>query len=305
MNRLVKLLTSQGRNADLLRSFVTFLLIAMLAQFMAVLTWDMVGLRRKASPVPLLPATKGVVVQPARSTGPDPALLNLFGQAVRPEVSPSQGSVLGNIPNTTLGLVLRGVIGLKPKKRSFALISERGKSEEEMIYGVGDIVAGGAEVREIHREHVVLLRAGKLEILQLEEDVVRATAVPGGSESVKAGRGGGIASRGDGVHWQINQAYLNDRMADLPTLAKEVGLDVFKENDVQKGYRLISSRGSKLLDDLGLKAGDVVLEVNGIKLLDAHRGLLAYQKLREVSELNMTVQRNGITKSMIYSIDKK
>lgn len=310
MNRLVKLLTLQGRNADLLRSFVSLALIAMLAQLMAVLTWDIVALRRKSAPVPVQPVAR-VVAQPARSQGPDPALLNLFGQAARPDALPPAGQIqpgAENIPTTTLGLILKGVVGLKPKKLSFALISEKGRTEEEGVYGIGDIVAGGAELREIHREHVVLFRAGKLEILQLEEDVVRTTApAAGGGESaaVKSGRSGpGIASRGDGVHWQINQAYLNERMADLPTLAKEIGLDVYKENDMQKGYRLISSRGSKLLEDLGLKPGDVLLEVNGIKLVDAHRGLLAYQKLREAAEVNMSVERNGVTKNMIYSIDK-
>jgi general secretion pathway protein C len=59
-----------------------------------------------------------------------------------------------------------------------------------------------------------------------------------------------------------------------------------------------------MLDDLGLKPGDILLEVNGIKLIDAHRGLLAYQKLRDAQEISMAVERNGVPKTMIYAISR-
>lgn len=311
MNRLVKLLIFPGKGANLLRVVVSLALIAVIAQLMAVFTWNIVMTfkKKEALPIALGVKSQATLQGKAGTTGPDQALLNLFGQP-RPEAEAlvfAQQTTVESIPKTTLGLVLRGVLGLKPKKRALALISERDKSNSEDVYAVGDMIAGVAELKEIYSEHVVLLRAGRLEILQLEEDV-RAIPLPpqsGEQGTAKVARTGpDIVNRGDGVHWQINQGYLKERLADLPSLAKEVGLDIYRENNVQKGYRLISTRGSKMLDDLGLKPGDVLLEVNGIKLMDAHRGLLAYQKLREAPEISMAIERNGVTKTMIYSIGK-
>ncbi|MFN2369329.1 MAG: hypothetical protein ABR605_10375, partial [Desulfurivibrionaceae bacterium] len=72
-----------------------------------------------------------------------------------------------------------------------------------------------------------------------------------------------IVSLGDGVHWEIDNSYLEERLNDIPSLAREVGVEVYKEDDVQQGYRLISARGSSLLRELGLQPGDVLHEVNG------------------------------------------
>lgn len=309
MNRFVKLLTIPGRSADWLRAFVSLVLIALIAQLMAVITWDLVTFRKTRPLAPLAPAAKGPAGQQGKvgATGPDQALLNLFGQpGPGPAlIIPSQATTVESIPKSTLGLVLKGIIGLKPKKRALALISEKDKTIAEEVYGIGDMVAGVAELKEIYSEHVVLMRAGKLEILQLEEEVRAISAPAGEQEPAKVARTGpDIINRGDGIHWQVNQGYLKERLADLPSLAKEVGLDAYRENNMQKGYRLISTRGSKMLEDLGLKPGDVLLEVNGIKLIDAHRGLLAYQKLRDAQEISMAIERNGTPKTMIYSIGK-
>ena len=85
-------------------------------------------------------------------------------------------------------------------------------------------------------------------------------------------------------------------------MAKQVGVDIYRENNVQKGFKLISSRGNKLIADLGLQAGDVLYEVNGIKLTNAHNGLMAYQQIKGASQVTLKIGRGGRVMTRIYSI---
>ncbi|MFC1524713.1 type II secretion system protein GspC, partial [Thermodesulfobacteriota bacterium] len=208
------------------------------------------------------------------------------------------------IPTTTLSLVLRGVIGATPQERALAIINSKGGKAEDGIYGIGDTVPGNARVKEIHHDRVILSRSGKLETLLLEADAeIRPEQRSSMARRSSRRQGlGGVVGRGDGVHWSIDRSYLQKQLENIPALAKEVGLDVYKRGNVQKGYRLVSAKGSPLLKSMGLKAGDALLEVNGIKLVDAHRGLTAYQKMRSASEIRLVIERNGIRKDMIYSI---
>lgn len=69
---------------------------------------------------------------------------------------------------TTLPLELLGVIDAEPDTRSAAVIAER--QREGQLYWVGARnIPGGAELTEVHADHVILRRGGALEKLRLAE----------------------------------------------------------------------------------------------------------------------------------------
>ncbi len=280
------------------RVMVTLTLFCFAAYLLAEFTWKLLDgpAGRPLSQTSVFRETPDAA---QRSSGPEivPSVLTLFGSATRQEIIPDQDTS-EDIPETTLNLILKGIINARPKQRALAIISKKDKKAEEEIYAVGDEIPGGALVREIFVDRVILLRSGKLETLLIEESEKQATA------SVSYGsRETNIVSRGDGVHWRIEKSYLNSQLSNLAVLAREIGIDVYKQNNVQKGYRLVSSRGSKILNSLGLNPGDVLEEVNGIQLRNASQGLMAYQKLKNASEVKLVVNRNGVRKTMIYSIN--
>ncbi|WP_062266740.1 type II secretion system protein N [Endozoicomonas arenosclerae] len=84
----------------------------------------------------------------------------LFGANHQPEVVKETA----DIPKTRLNLVLRGALGERDQKNKNSSAIIQG-SNQDKLYGIGDTLPGGAILREVHRDHVVLSRNGQLETL--------------------------------------------------------------------------------------------------------------------------------------------
>jgi general secretion pathway protein C len=60
-----------------------------------------------------------------------------------------------------------------------------------------------------------------------------------------------------------------------------------------EGYRVSPGKNSALFEAAGLKAGDIVTEINGLDLTDMQQSLEAMGALREIQSLQMTISRSG------------
>jgi len=305
LNGLQKLLGSP-RFEELGRFGITLALIVLVAHAAALLSWKGLGPVEVSGPRPApavtrQPAKRPVPGVPAVARKAAPSGLYLFGKAeVEPEV---KSAATTTAPKTTLSLELKGVIALTPTERALAIICEKGKKGEDEIYAVGDKVPGNAEVKGIYADRVILARGGRYETLFLSEEQESAGFSPVERESEPQEAGPGVTSLGDDQNWRINKSYWEQKTADIPALAKEVGVEVYKENGVQQGFKIVSAKGSKLLEELGLHPGDILFEVNGVKLTNASQGLTAYKMLKDAAQIEMVVGRDGQRLSHSYSID--
>ena len=288
-----------------LRIVMVLLFITMVAKPAADLTWkifDVGGSKNETSAISQITkqkigkkfvnSTRGKV----QGVDTSAADFHLFGKAGRVVVAPISDMPL-DVPKTSLNLVLKGVVAAMPMDRALAIINEKGSRKEDELYSVGEKVMGMAEIREIYADRIILRRGGKLETLMLEDGEDTGVARSTGR------RNNSISSRGDGLNWNIAASYWNKQINDIPSLAKQVGVDIYRENNVQKGFKLISSRGNKLISDLGLQPGDVLYEVNGIKLTNAHNGLMAYQQIKGASQVTLKIGRGGRVMTRIYTIN--
>jgi general secretion pathway protein C len=280
----------------------------LLAQTSASLTWKIVGLTTglggdvaigegRVNKPRLLPQISAAaqIVAPIDE-------LSLFGKAGRVEISSLPLELDAQVvPKTTLALVLKGIIMAEPRSRALAIIVEKGKKRGEKLYGIGEKVPGNAVISDIFADRVILRRGGVLETLMLQSKD-QSTLAKGGRSKRRINTKS-IINLGDGVHWKIDSSYLNKRLGDIASLAKEIGVEVYKENNVQKGYRLVSARGSKLLRDMGLQPGDILYEVNGVQLKTVHDGLSVYQKMRSAQKIRVVIGRNGRRVTRIYEIN--
>jgi len=283
------------------RQLLSLILIVLLARTGASFTWKAASIVSSPQESALLPLATGKNLPPSAvprnvRTGAPAQEINLFGKAGKMEISPVALTPEA-APETTLNLILKGVIAAEPMSRALAVITEKGKQKTEKLYGLGEQVAGNAVIREIFADRVILRRGGVLETLMLQGE--KGNVNSASRKSVGIDR---IISQGDGIHWQINNLYWQQQLSDIPTLAKEVGVEIYKEGDAQKGYRLISSRGSNLLRELGLQPGDVIHEINGVPLNSVHDGLAAYQQLRNTSEVKVVISRDNRREIRIYQI---
>jgi len=291
------------------RILLGVLLALLLAHTGASLTWKVVGL---SADFVEEPTARGTDVKKARVSRRSPTAvrgsvpteeLSLFGLADLAKLSSTAPAIDPNaVPETTLALVLKGIITMEPMQRALAVITEKGKKEEEKLYGVGDTVPGNAVISEIYADRIILRRGGVFETLVIEQDE-QAGLTRNDESDLAINADEAIVNLGDGVHWEVDNSYLTERLNDLPALAREIGVEVYEEDNVQKGYRLISARGSKLLRDLGLQPGDILHEVNGIKLDTIQGGLSAYERIRNADEIRLVISRNGRRETRIYDVN--
>jgi general secretion pathway protein C len=294
-----------GKTQAALRFSVTLLLLFLVARTGADLTWQAGASflsKGRSAPPGQLPGQKAPA-GPRTSQNRLPAAteeIALFGQAAG-ALSP-QGGLVETAPATNLNLVLKGIVAVRPMRRALAIIAERGSATEQ-LYSQGEEISGNVVIREIHPDRVIISRTGILETLYLEGfDKPAPTAGPVPRTAAPRAAGDYIQPRGDGINWQIKRDYWDEKLADVPGLAKEVGVEVYSENSQQKGYRLVAVQNSKLLNTLGLLPGDILLSVNGRAMNNIQEGLAAYQLVKNGGQVTVEINRNGRRESRVYNI---
>ena len=217
------------------------------------------------------------------------------GMASRPSINPtlqlavivnahlfgSSGvSASGEAPQTTMPLILAGVIADKDPDKGQAIMGETAMAAK--LYAVGGAIPGGAHLHAVYSDRVLLERNGALEALMLP----RTPSSPGFNGSVN-----------NQAPARLTQA----SAASTPTLL--AGLvrvqPVFSQGKLQ-GYRIFpgGGRGSSAFTQLGLRSGDLIQAVNGTQLDDAARAMEVLQTLSSSAAAQVTVQRNGTSQEL-------
>lgn len=192
-----------------------------------------------------------------------------------------------NVPETRLNLTLKGVLAATPMKMASAIIA-KGRNGKEDIYGIGDKMPGGVTIKEIHPEHIVLERGGRLETLKLQK--ISGIGNLKTSRSLYSGSSGRYSSGSpEAALTQIRSNILKN-----PTSFGDYALPVVvRENGKQIGYRLQPQSKGKLLAELGIQKNDVITQINGVKLDKPQNGISALRKLSTAKNLSIVVKRNG------------
>ena len=262
-----------------LPAIISLLLVIACAHAMARITWmfvpqgDTSVQQQNASRAPVVNrVNQGQSIRQVASA-------HLFG-VMESAASPKQTIA----PKTRLNLVLRGVIAAEPMSLSHAIIAQ-GKNGKEDVYAVGDKMPGGIIIEEVHPDHVVLNRGGRLESLELvKDDEVGTIAAP---DTLRGGLPSGTpAQKLAGIRQEIMKNPTSFGNYALPV--------VVKKNGKQLGYRLQpQQKGGELMQEVGLQSNDVITEINGIKLDNPQNGIGALRQLSTANSVSITVMRNG------------
>lgn len=209
------------------------------------------------------------------------ALVNahLFGEA-----KVTGGGDPNAAPETSLALVLAGIIANSDPQKGIAIIGESAANAK--VVTVGNPVAGGAKLHAVYSDRVVLERNGALESLLLPRQAALAAA----RGPAPAPAAGPMPAAGD--------IQILDRMRQM--VANDPGLigDVMRPQPVfaegkQRGYRVYPGRNRAAFARLGLRPGDLVTAINGTPLDDPSRGNQIFNTLGSASEAHLTVMRSG------------
>lgn len=268
----------EHRDPQRLASLVTFLLVLMMGYSTAQLAWSLWPLpAEKPPPVlkkPKMPSNELTATLQAVSA------LHLFGEAA---VSPQ---VLASAPDTRLALVLRGLFFADNPATARAIIADSTGKEE--IYRVDGVLPCGAIVKEIHNDHVHLLRAGQYETLRM----VKVTLA--GSEGKSMGGKAGVA------------AGLGELRTHLLRNPQEVWniaqiAPVMADGKIH-GYRVDVKKEQELFKQAGMRSGDIVVAINGIPTGDAGRVGQVFDQLTTSNVLRFDIERNGKPQSLTIDL---
>jgi general secretion pathway protein C len=271
---------------------VNLLLIIWIAWRLASMTWGLLGGEQ-----PVETALPDVV--PAKlQANPQEQLVrqlpnwHLFGE-VAPEAEPVKTVVPVDAPDTRLKLALHGTFSSADKDLARAIIADERGNEE--MYAVGDILPGNAELSEIQTDKVILLRGGRYEVLRLPRDSLTGDS---GITTISAA----TASRSDTTSERLRS--LRQTLKRNPKSLFGLVRTIPKRNDQGKmiGYTLQPGREVELFEQMGLKPGDIVTQINDVNLDNIASGMQALRSVQSGDTVNMTVQRGGQQETLTFKI---
>lgn len=268
--------------------------LAALALWLLVrLLWSLVPRGDAAFDTPPARASADATAHaPAQSV----AKWHLFGN------TPLRPGSSANAPATTLSLILRGTLAENDPKAGMAVISDAGK--DERAFRVGEEVTPGARLAGVYADHVVLSHEGVEESLVLTRDhnlapadIVKPTPVTVSSRDAASAISGGAAPASATASavkapsdWQQTVARLRQNPDEL---AKRVQIVPVLDNGKLSGVRLSAGTDAALINQIGLRPGDIVTSVNGLPIDSIARGQEIMSSLRTAASVRVTVLRDG------------
>lgn len=234
---------------------------------------------------------------------------NLFGELPTVAVEPQ-------IEETTLNLRLVGISynAEDPPKSSAYIIGRSSQSPKR--HAVGARVEGIAELTDIFADHVLLLRGGKKESLFFEEKAELISTVEESSfvparpqvvdDLIAQGDLSDPVNEGDDpdatqAGW-VRQYYetYRKRIEEKPNeFLDEIGITAVAEESAS-GYRLEAT----MAEHLGLRAGDVLLTVNGYKVGNVQEDLTRFGDHLDAESLKLEIQRGETKLTVNYKPSK-
>ncbi len=223
------------------------------------------------------------------------AALNLFGT---PRSSAS-GLDVDATPDTELDLKLFGIFLANQPETSIAIISSRGDAGE--AYSVGDPIFGNAKLAEIHRDIVLISRAGMIEALRFDDEPLLVTnRAPRAASEERATTDAEPLAASD-VEVRVNdsdraaleeliEVFRNRLEQDPDGTLRAVGLEPVSV-DGDTGYRIGQDAASRQLGRTGLQPGDTIISIDGRPISDVRQSPEAFGNLLAKGSARLEIRR--------------
>ncbi|WP_028863421.1 type II secretion system protein GspC [Psychromonas aquimarina] len=202
-------------------------------------------------------------------------------------------------PKTKLALKLVGVVAATDPSESSAIIVYQGKQDSYFI--ASEIKGTNAKIYDVYEDRIILDVRGVYQTLMLD-------GVEESARKVKAHESKSLASlkaKKPSKRPKKAQKVNLDRKAllkDPGKLTDFIGISPVREDNQIKGYRVRPGRDRSLFEQAGLKNGDLAIELNGIDLTDTQQTLSLMKEFPTMTEISLTVDRNGQLHELYFSI---
>ncbi len=211
-------------------------------------------------------------------------------------------------------LKLLGVFVTVPPESSMAIIKDENTQKTD-IYFLHDKVQG-AELFEIRRDSVILLRGGRREKLNLYEklaaggggntpshppihtvvpDIVSPGPNPNNPPNLEVRRVGNRS-------FEINKEDFEKITSNLGPVLTQARVVPYFRNGKIIGYKVFNIRPSGVFAKIGLRNGDVIKRVNGEEISSPEKALQLFQFLKTEDTFEIEILRNGQDMTFTYRL---
>lgn len=261
--------------------FLLFLGLLVLCGYLAArLSWQF------AAPAVTAPATQpgGNSSEIAGVTADTPGntivSAHLFGRAN----APSSTVAARNAPETTLDFTLAGVAAGNPDSLSYAIITN-GSNRGKDTYAVGAQLPGGAEIRNILPDRVVIAHNGRLETLRLPWADL---------SNLKPSEGTSSAGERNTHPSRISQGVTEQLQSHPHSLMDYIRIRPYMQDKKLVGVSVYPGKKPRLFRKSGLQPGDIITSVNGITLSSRANSAKAMDELRNSEgPVQLSILRKG------------
>lgn len=251
-----------------------WLLLLLLAQQCAGLTWRLFGLTQPINSQPWQPSvTASQGAGPARLDISGVSRLSLFGKAPPANAGQVAQTVAADAPKTQLNAQLNGVLASSDPAKSIAIIAHNGLQNS---YGIGDYIDGTqARIRQVFADRVIIARDGRDETLMLDGEeygkpLPKATQPQSKLSTVRS-----------------------ELMSNPGKITDYLNISPVRVDGRMVGYRLNPGSNPEMFNQLGLVANDLAVSINGLDLRDNAQAMQAMQQVAGATEMTVTVERQG------------
>lgn len=219
------------------------------------------------------------------------------------------------VPITSLPLELLATNVSREQKQSFATIRNTSTASqgaywaEQEIPGAGKVerIAGGyVDFRNTSTnrlERISLLNVGQPSAPPPPVDTAVAVA---GRPTEPAGELESMIDQGikkvSEDSYEVQRGLVNSLLANPMAMARGARVVPSVKDGAPNGFKLYAIRPSSVYGKIGLRNGDTVTAVNGFDLSSPDKALEVYTKVREASNLTVSVLRRGKPMTLNYTI---
>jgi general secretion pathway protein C len=209
--------------------------------------------------------------------------LNLFGRYQANATPVTTKPVKQDAPQTQLRLTLVGVVASSKPSRALAVVTNNGKQN---TYGINEVIDNTrATLIAVYNDRVIIRNNGRDETLMLEG--LKFT-----KPSVTAAE-----SQRNTVQTNSNTAELakikQEILSEPQTLFSYIRLSQVKKDGQIEGYRVNPGKNRILFDQVGLKANDLAVSINGNSLTNPAIMAKLWGELSSATDFTLTVERDG------------
>jgi len=235
--------------------------------------------------------------------------LHLFGfydetEETTPEVE------MSNVPETTLNLILSGLVASDNKNIAAAIIENKGKQE---TYGIGETINGTrANLEQVLMDRVLIKQSGRLETLMLDgfdykQPAKQVAKRPETSEPSKVNDN---LRRSDVVDHRRNKQLtdtaknLRSELSNDPTkISDYLRISPKRKSGEIVGYSLRPGKNPEFFKLAGLKNGDIAVQMNGFDLVEPAQAMQAMAEMKKARDISLLVDRQGSLTEILVSLE--